>query len=64
MMTLDEDPTTQEHRIRQSERERDERRQAAEAQSEEESAQAERRADKAAYLRRKLEARAKAERET
>jgi hypothetical protein len=61
-MALDEDPTTQEHRIRQSEREQDARREASEAQTEEAEAQAERRADKAAYLRRKLEERAKAER--
>jgi hypothetical protein len=62
-MALDEDPTTQEHRIRQSERERDARREAREADTEEAGAKAERRADKAAYLRRKLEERARAERE-
>jgi hypothetical protein len=62
-MTLDEDPTTQEHRIRQSERERDERRQAREAETEEAEAAAERRADKAGYLKKKLEERARAERD-
>jgi hypothetical protein len=63
-MPRDEDPITQEHRIRQTEREREARQEAQEADTDEAEAQAERRADKAAYLRRKLEERARAERDT
>jgi hypothetical protein len=63
-MPPDEDPITKEHRIRQTDRERDALRAAREAETEEAEAQAERRADKAAYLRRKLEERARAERDT
>jgi hypothetical protein len=56
-----EDPTTRELRIRQAEREEEERRQADSAPSEDETEEHERRADKAAYLREKLEERADAE---
>ena len=56
-----EDPTTRELRIRQAEREEEERRQADRAPSEDETEEHERRADKAAYLREKLEERADAE---
>jgi hypothetical protein len=58
-----EDPTTQELRIRQSERQREESRQAEEEPSEEGTEKHARRAEKADYLRRKLEERARAERE-
>lgn len=60
---MDEDPTTEELRLSQSDREESERRSAREAPSEDAGEQHERRADKAEYLRRKLEDRAKAERE-
>ena len=66
---VDEEPTTQELRIQQSERERAERAAAEEAReseavgAEEAKAKHERRADKQAYLREKLEERAEAERE-
>jgi hypothetical protein len=56
-----EDPTTQELRVRQMKREEDARVHADEA-PEEETSQHERRADKAAYLKRKLEERAESER--
>jgi hypothetical protein len=56
-----EDPTTRELRIRQAEREEEERRQADSAPSEDETDEHVRRADKAAYLREKLEERADAE---
>jgi hypothetical protein len=56
-----EDPTTRELRIRQAEREAEERRQADRSPSDEETEEHERRADKAAYLREKLEERADAE---
>lgn len=56
-----EDPTTRELRIRQTEREAEERRQADKSPSEEETEEHARRADKAAYLREKLEERADAE---
>jgi hypothetical protein len=58
-----EDPTTQELRIAQGERESAAREQAKRLHGEEDTAQFDRRADKAAYLRRKLEERARAERE-
>jgi hypothetical protein len=58
-----EDPQTDELRTEQTEREATERRRAQEADTEEDTAQHERRADKADYLRRKLEERAKAERD-
>ena len=60
---MDEDPTTEELRVAQTERERQEREGAAGSGQEEETEQHERRADKAAYLREKLEERADAERE-
>jgi hypothetical protein len=57
----DEDPTTQELRLDQLEREREERRSAGRALAPEEAEQHSRRADKAGYLREKLEERARAE---
>ena len=58
---MEEDPTTQELRTDQLRRERAERRQAAGAPTEEALEHA-RRADKAAYLRERLEEREEAER--
>ncbi len=61
----DEDPTTQELRLSQLKREAAERRAASEAEAagtHPETEQHERRAQKADYLRRKLEERAEAER--
>ena len=59
---MDEDPITEELRVEQFRREVDERERAGEASTEEGTGQHDRRADKAAYLRRKLEERAEAER--
>jgi hypothetical protein len=59
---VDEDPTTQELRLKQAKRESSERGEADRTELEEDTAQHERRADKAAYLREKLEERAEAER--
>ena len=62
---MGEDPTTEELRLSQIKRERTERReadQAGDAGLEPEAEQHERRAEKADYLRRKLEERAEAER--
>jgi hypothetical protein len=59
---VEEDPTTQELRREQAERESRERDEAGQTPQEEDTAQHERRADKAAYLREKLEQRADAER--
>ena len=64
----EEDPTTQELRIEQlrrekAERERAERERVGHAPTDEAPEQHERRADKAAYLRERLEERARAERE-
>ena len=56
-----EDPTTRELRIRQAEREAEERLQADRSPSDEETEEHSRRADKAAYLREKLEQRRDAE---
>jgi hypothetical protein len=56
-----EDPTTKELRIRQEDRESEERRQAERADAEEATEEHARRADKAAYLREKLEERADSE---
>jgi hypothetical protein len=56
-----EDPTTRELRIRQAERESLERRQAEQSETSEQTEEHARRADKAAYLREKLEERADAE---
>ena len=60
---MDEDPTTQELRIKQREREDDERRRAETSPEEDDTAQHEARAEKAGYLAEKLEERARAERE-
>lgn len=57
------DPTTEELRLEQLQREASERDRAAESDLEDETEQHERRADKAEYLREKLEERAAAERE-
>lgn len=59
---MDEQPKTEELKIIQTEREADERERALEALDEDEAAQHERRADKARYLREKLEERAESER--
>jgi hypothetical protein len=58
----EEDPTTQELRLDQLRREADERDQADSALGEEEAEQHERRAEKASYLRERLEERADSER--
>jgi hypothetical protein len=58
-----EDPITEELRISQEEREEVERQRAREARTEEGTEAHDRRADKADYLRGKLEERADAERE-
>jgi hypothetical protein len=60
----DEDPTTQELRVGQLRREQAEREEAEKEQPEDATEQHERRADKAEYLRKKLEERADAERES
>jgi hypothetical protein len=57
-----EDPTTQELRVRQMKREEDARAHAEKAPEEADTAQHDRRAEKAAYLKRKLEERAESER--
>jgi hypothetical protein len=59
----DDEPTTEELRALQLDRERDERERADSSENEDETGQHERRADKAAYLRAKLEERERAERE-
>jgi hypothetical protein len=61
--TVDEDPKTEELRVEQSERERAERESETQAPTEEDTQTHRRRADKAAYLREKLEERAESERE-
>jgi hypothetical protein len=61
---MDEDPTTQELRVEQLQRERAEREAASEGVTPDDTEQHERRADKASYLREKLEERAEAERES
>lgn len=58
-----EEPSTEELRIAQAERETAERTRAEHGVTEEDTDQHERRADKAAYLRKKLEERAESERE-
>ena len=63
MSGTDEDPTTEELRVEQSSREAEERERARAADSPDETGQHERRAEKADYLRRKLEERSEAERE-
>ena len=57
------DPTTEELRLDQLQREADERKRAAQSPTEDESEQHERRAEKAHYLREKLDERAASERE-
>jgi hypothetical protein len=59
---VSEDPTTQELRLDQLQREKAERENADQGLTPEETGQHERRADKAGYLREKLEERAEAER--
>ena len=59
----DPDPTTEELRLEQLKRERGERDEAEQAPTEDDTAQHERRADKAAYLKEKLEERAESERQ-
>ena len=61
---MEEDPTTQELRLEQLQREQAEREEAGDAPSEEEAEQHGRRAEKAEYLREKLEERAESERES
>ncbi|HKP89972.1 MAG TPA: hypothetical protein VJT75_08360 [Thermoleophilaceae bacterium] len=58
----EEDPTTQELRLEQLQREADERERTGASLDDAEADQHERRADKAGYLREKLEERAEAER--
>ena len=59
----DEDPTTEELRLEQAGREAEERERARAAGSPDDTEQHERRAEKAEYLRRKLQERSEAERE-
>jgi hypothetical protein len=59
----DDDPTTEELRVAQIKRELEERDLAREGVTPEDTEQHERRADKAEYLREKLDERARAERE-
>jgi hypothetical protein len=59
----EEDPTTQELRVEQFQLEAKERERAETSTEDDEAEQHERRAEKAGYLREKLEERAKAERE-
>ncbi|HEX8053526.1 MAG TPA: hypothetical protein VF517_11085 [Thermoleophilaceae bacterium] len=59
----EEDPTTQELRVEQLQRERIEREAAAAGATPDDTEQHERRADRASYLREKLEERAEAERD-
>jgi hypothetical protein len=59
---MDEQPITEELRERQAERERTERAQARQSEGDENTQVHERRADRAAYLRRKLDERADSER--
>jgi hypothetical protein len=59
---VSEDPTTQELRLDQIRREQAERKQAEQGVTADDTGQHERRADKASYLREKLEERADAER--
>ena len=61
-MTTDEDPTTRELRLKQEQREREERELAQQGYTEEDTGTHDARAAKAAYLRKKLEERAEAER--
>ena len=61
---MEEDPTTQELRLEQLKREQAEREAAEEGVTPDDTEQHERRADRASYLREKLEERARAERES
>ena len=58
-----EDPKTEELRVEQEQREHAERSAGQEARTEEDTATHRRRADKAAYLRKRLEERAESERD-
>jgi hypothetical protein len=60
---MTEDPKTEELRLLQGQREADEQQRADGSRDEDEAAQHERRAEKARYLREKLEERAQSERE-
>ena len=62
-MTPEEDPTTRELRIKQLQKELDERKAAEEGHTEDDTGTHDARAAKAAYLRKKLEDRAEAERQ-
>ena len=62
-MTPEEDPTTRELRIKQLQKELDERKAAEEGHTEDDTGTHDARAAKAAYLRKKLEQRAEAERQ-
>ncbi|MBA2341839.1 MAG: hypothetical protein H0V85_00060 [Thermoleophilaceae bacterium] len=59
----DDDPTTEELRVAQLHEEREERERARESDEGEETKRHARRADKAAYLREKLDQRAESERD-
>jgi hypothetical protein len=61
---MEEDPTTRELRARQERREAEEREGARESVSEDGTEQHERRAEKAGYLKKKLEERAEAEKDS
>ena len=63
-MTPEEDPTTRELRIKQLQKELDERKAAEEGYTEDDTGTHDARAAKAAYLRKKLEERAEAERQS
>lgn len=63
LTSMEEDPTTQELRISQLQRELAERKRAERGHTEDDTEQHERRADKAHYLAEKLEQRARAERD-
>ena len=59
----EKEPTTEELRVRQMQREEESRLESKRAPEDEDTSQFDRRADKAAYLKRKLEERDRAERE-
>jgi hypothetical protein len=63
MAPPEEDPTTRELRFKQLQKELDEREAAEQGQTEDDTGTHDARAAKAAYLRKKLEERAEAERE-
>lgn len=63
VLSVPEDPTTQELKLAQLEREQAERRRARSAPVDDEAEQHDRRADKARYLAEKLEERAESERQ-